>query len=524
VIRSTAKILSFWVFFVLPNSMYAQAPSGPQLAISNKYSAPQTEPRYLAFISDLHMGLGKQADGRWHATEDFRWPRALAGFLAEVSKRGGSAIDLIIVGDFLELWQPPAHIKCEGKSADLGCSLDEMEEITSVVIAAHAATFEALREFSTLGDNRIHVIPGNHDSTLLYEKVWRPVAAALGAESGRINLVSSGIWISNDGRIVAEHGHQIGSDVNRYESWPDIVKRVEEVDYVIRPWGERFVQRLFNAEELQYPIIDNLSPEAAGARYRMADRGLWRSAGDVARFVSFNLFETSLNQRLAGLGPDQAGAVEWSVKVGRGLGANLFIEALDPSDPFATELRHDTAEARAVRSELASMATDPNRLSDDEVRMLCNQIAIRKKVARCVEGTLGAAVQRTLFSKEQVLRRHLRERLAKVPRMRTFIYGHTHQYEKPWTVRVNELRDVTIINTGAFQRLVSEQGFLNRLNGRSPQEGLRSMTPDDLPPCYTAVLVAPTQARGPGTPQLIAWLMPEDGHGIVLDAADRRCQ
>jgi hypothetical protein len=68
--------------------------------------------------------------------------------------------------------------------------------------------------------------------------------------------VSSGIWTSNDGRIIAEHGHQIGSDVNRYESWPEIVQRVDGIDYVIRPWGERFVQQLFNAEEARYPITD----------------------------------------------------------------------------------------------------------------------------------------------------------------------------------------------------------------------------------------------------------------------------
>jgi hypothetical protein len=83
----------------------------------------------------------------------------------------------------------------------------------------------------------------------------------------------------------------------------------------------------------------------------MADRGLWRSAGDVARFVSFNLFETSLSQKLAVLGRDRGGQVQWSVKAGRRLGANLFVEALDPTDPFVTELRRDTAEALAVKSE-----------------------------------------------------------------------------------------------------------------------------------------------------------------------------
>jgi UDP-2,3-diacylglucosamine pyrophosphatase LpxH len=519
------SVTAFLLLFLIPSSAHTQGPSGPALATEGNYSAAQKEPRYLAFISDFHAGLGKQPDGRWQPTEDFRWPRALAGFLAELSRWGGDTVDLVIVGDFLELWQPPAHIKCEGRSAELGCTLDEMEEITRLVVAAHPTLFVALRDFSRRGDNRVHLIPGNHESTLLYEKVWGPVAAALGADSGRINLVRSGIWSSNDGRIVAEHGHQIGADVNRYATWPDIVQRVDGIDYVARPWGERFVQRLFNAEEVHYPIIDNLSPEAAGARYRMADRGLWGSAGDVARFLSFNLFETSLSQTLALLGPTERGRVQWSVRAGRRLGANLFMDALAPSDPFAIELRADTPEALAVRSELAAMAADADRLGDDEVRMLCDQIAIRKKTAVCIEGTLGATAQSTLYSKEQVMQRHFRERLAQFPRMRTFIYGHTHQYEKRWPVRVRDSTLVSVMNTGAFQRLVGDAGFLKRLRGRSPQEGLRTMSPEDLAPCYTAVLVEPADAGRIATPRLIAWHMDEDdGPGTVIDPADARCQ
>src|SRR5262249_20387640 len=47
------------------------------------------ERRLFVFVSDLHFGLGKLPDGRWNPIEDFRWPRALNGFLAEISRKSG---------------------------------------------------------------------------------------------------------------------------------------------------------------------------------------------------------------------------------------------------------------------------------------------------------------------------------------------------------------------------------------------------------------------------------------------------
>jgi hypothetical protein len=61
--------------------------------------------RFLAVISDHHMGLGRNAAGAWSPTEDFRWPKALKGFLDSLSQRGNHAVDLVVAGDLFELWQ-----------------------------------------------------------------------------------------------------------------------------------------------------------------------------------------------------------------------------------------------------------------------------------------------------------------------------------------------------------------------------------------------------------------------------------
>ena len=477
------------------------------------------EQRSFVFISDLHFGVGRRSDGSWDRTEDFRWPRALEGFLNKISADGNDRVDLVVVGDFLELWQPPAEIPCKGVSAGLGCTLDEMAALSRLVATAHAEELGLLRAFAERGENRLHLIPGNHDSTLRYARVWKPVGEALHADSGRIELVESGIWNSPGGKILAEHGHQIGLDVNGYENWPDILQRKDQVDYVVRPWGELFVQRLFNEQEEVYEIIDNLSPETAGASIRAADRGFWKSYDDVVRFISFNLWETSPKQKIISLGADSSGKREWNIRVARNKGADLFINAFAADDPLRQQIQAGDAEAEAIKARLGTLARDPASLPDEAVLHLCDLIAANGKTP-CLDQQLGAFAQHTLISKDKILARHLRNRQEKFQGIRTFIYGHTHLYENSRKIDLNGLIKVNVANTGAFQRLIDEEIFRSRLNGKSPAEALRTMPLEQLTPCYGFITVANEDAE----PVVRAWLMPEDGAGEFVFHADETCR
>jgi hypothetical protein len=294
-------------------------------------AAPVDQPRPIILISDLHLGLGRQPNGSWSPKEDFRWSGALAGFLEEISAWSRDRVDLVIVGDFLELWQPPAGVVCNGPTDDIGCTLAEAVQIVEYVVDAHPRDLALIRDFANRGENRVIIVllrnkrralmgsynvrdrdywtlPGNHDASLLLPEVWAPLGRALGADTGRVVLANSGLWTSADGTVVTEHGHQIGSDVNRYSSWPQITIERGRTIYVERSWGELFVQRLFNREEKNYPIIDNVFPLSMGAKYRLADRGFQKSAADLARFIAFNLFENSVAQKVASLGPDDGKA------------------------------------------------------------------------------------------------------------------------------------------------------------------------------------------------------------------------
>lgn len=489
--------------------------------------------RFLAVISDHHMGLGRNAPGTWSPTEDFRWPRALKGFLDSLSQRGNHAVDLVIAGDLFELWQPPKHIECIGASADLGCTVDEMVMISDIVASAHAPELAMLADFAERGENRVYIIPGNHDAALLFEAVWQKFAVPLRAAKGRVQLVPSGIWTSADGYVVVEHGHQIGADVNKYAGWPNVNQLFRSEGgktYVVRPWGERFVQRVFNDQEAQYPIIDNLSPESAGVRYRMADRGLWGSLGDLARFIAFNVFETSAAQKTGLLGPPLPNEPEekkWDMPTARMAGYQLLAKALPAGDPFGKELLANNERAAALRKELNRLVADEKELSDGELRALCELAAANSEGAwtLCRQAQLGALVEATLVPLRWKLREHLKLRFDEFKRMRVFIYGHTHAMQAPWSLDVDSSAAVVVANSGAFQRLIDDDGFMARVNAKkwSAAEGLRRLKPEDLPPCYGVILVPYAGARPEPDAQM--WWMPEDEKaGEFISPRDKRCR
>jgi UDP-2,3-diacylglucosamine pyrophosphatase LpxH len=479
-----------------------------------------TSDRSMVVISDLHLGLGKNTNDSWNKKEDFRWHKAFTTFLHEISKIGNQQVDLIIAGDFLDMWQPPENIRCEGVSAELGCTVDEMKTVAVWIKNAHKEVFNALRDFSQRGDNRLYIIPGNHDSALLIAAVWEPVGLALEENKGRVNFVGSGIWKSTDGTIVIEHGHQIGSEANRYSSWPDIVKSHGGKDFIIRPWGERFVQKIFNEQENNYPIIDNLSPESAGIRYRMADRKIWGTGEDIAKFVSFNLFQTSLRQKVQILGDERfpEEKPKWDIPKARRQGHRLFVAALPKDDPFRTELLSDTEQAVNARMELDALATDEKQLPDENVKLLCEEAEIRREPI-CKKPELGATIEKLLVPRGWVLANHLSQRMSEFPQMLYFIYGHTHLFEEPW--QPSSTLRVKVMNSGAFHRVIDEKGFLLRVNekGITPEEGLKRFALEELPPCYAFVIMSPGKE-----PQVLKWVMKEESEsGIAVNSKDQAC-
>jgi len=181
--------------------------------------APAQVPRSIVVVSDMHMGVGRTSTGGWHPFEDFRWSSEFAAFLKTVDQEGHGAVDLVLNGDTFELLQSTVD-GCDPPEADAGCREAEALVRVERVLSAHEAEIDALAQFARAGSNRVVFVPGDHDAALVLPSIARRLAGALPAPAGRVEVATSGYWVSSDGKVYAEHGHQIGSNPHRFESWP----------------------------------------------------------------------------------------------------------------------------------------------------------------------------------------------------------------------------------------------------------------------------------------------------------------
>jgi hypothetical protein len=152
--------------------------------------------------------------------------------------------------------------------------------------------------------------------------------------------------------------------------------------------------------------------------------------------------------------------------------------------------------------------------------MLCDE-ASQQGDPLCKRPTAGHLVQEIFVPHDRVMRSHLKKRLRDYPHMRTFIYGHTHQLEKRHLVKnvdENERISVDVLNSGAFQRIIDKKGYLKRVGSKNPAEELSNLKHDDLPPCYTAILMPPlmpTYGDSPH-PETVRWHMSGTAGKFVL--------
>jgi metallophosphoesterase superfamily enzyme len=481
-------------------------------------SAPQGE-REVVLLSDLHLGSGRGSDGTWQRSEDFRWPAALARLLDELG-RGPQPIDLVILGDFLELWQRDG-VPCPAESHDVGCTTADIRDAAELVTRAHDDAFRSLRDFAARGENRLYVVPGNHDAALLVPEVWTVVGEALGQAGGHVLLVSGGIWSSADGGLVAEHGHQVGWDVNAYPGWPIVTATDRQGrERMVVPWGERFVQGLFNEKEQTYPVIDNLSPESASIGYLRQLEGTLGTATEIARAIAFNLFQTSLIQKGQSLGPrSTAGGGGGRTAVsGRQAGSRLIVAALPDGDPFREAIVVTTGAGAETRAELDRLtdARQPDALSDAAILDLCDrsmQLGHGDPCSPTAGGIAGAVIES--WFPGRLMAAHLAKLVnSSQPWLATFVYGHTHLLEPAHPVDIAGGRRVEVLNTGAFQRVMKDVDLRARADfcKIAPAESLNRFTLErDFKPCYGIVRASRVDRRWRA--ETWFWHADEDGSG-----------
>lgn len=472
------------------------------------------------FISDLHLGVGRDSTGKWSPLEDFRWHDDLVGFLNHVSHATSNNAQLIILGDFVELWQS-ANMQCRengliacrttdcisGTAPDRGCPGTEALARLERVTKEHAKTLRELGAFTSRGSNSLVVVPGNHDAALLMPSVATALVAAIGAAPGRLEFRQQGYWLSPDGRILGEHGHQFDR-VNRFRTWPSPFEQ-EAPNRMERPWGEQMVQEFYNQYEAQFPIVDNLNSEAEGLRLGIATLHAKGIAIAVNRFLWFLLFETSGGQFVDFLGDAKRGTPrEWDVaSVKRSKDTAFLASSMDRDDPA-----YEAVRASLLNNELTVRPAD---LTDDDIRELCDkrlllQEKYRRKrshdqieqcplVDQARHQNLGYVVDKVLQRGRANEMRYIGRRFAEIekeigrkPAIDAYIFGHTHSSTNGELLTIGP-RKVLSINDGAFQRLISDRALSKLVRDRQLKTAdvLTQLGVEDLTPCYSFVRVDP---------------------------------
>lgn len=497
-------------------------PARPVLLPAPEQPAGQ---RQLVVISDLHLGLGELTPGHWDAYEDFRWAGELEQFLKAIDAAGHGATDLLLNGDSFELWQS-RRPDCQSPDPDVGCSEYEALARFALVAQAHARELRALGSFADSGNNRVVMIPGNHDAALLLPKVAAAAVQVTGARPGRVQVASSGYWLSSDGRTFVEHGHQSGIDgANTFSRWPTPFTSGPAGPYLQRPWGEQFMREFFDRYEDRYPILDNIEPLAEAARYGLASEQLAGGAEAAQTFVRLLLRQTSPRQAKSLLAP-LLGAPRWDLKAIRARdGWLLGPQVLPPGDPLTLAVARGQGEGWLGRS--------VPELTDSQIVHLCDQRALLNNlrtgsgppaascppVASAQDAAQSLQVERdsVLADRVAALRGVLRERGMQAP-VQLYVFGHTHVAEAPFRLQ-RGADPALVVNSGAWQRITSA-AFLEAERARrglTLAATLPALQPEDLAACYPLVRVAPYPSGAAPVPHL--WSFVRAGGTWQLQAA-----
>jgi UDP-2,3-diacylglucosamine pyrophosphatase LpxH len=225
--------------------------------------------RSIIIISDLHISEGRLDDF------DEELEQHLVSFLSWLAKQK-EPVELVINGDFLDFVQAAPY---SGRSLEAvtheGIPLCFSEEQSVVkfraILRAHPMVFASLRNFLNGNNNRLVVLPGNHDPDFFWPSIRREFTAAVG-RIGSTDQVSfclersyrpldyPWLWI--------EHGHQhdkinsffVGGEERWSELKPPIFEDTLGVPRLCECIGTRFMIRYLNSLDASYPYVDNVKP------------------------------------------------------------------------------------------------------------------------------------------------------------------------------------------------------------------------------------------------------------------------
>src|SRR5262249_48106552 len=207
---------------------------------------------------------------------------------------------------------------------------------------------------------------------------------------------------------------------------------------LFRPWGENFVQSLYNDVEVQLPLIDNMVPDSEGrALYERYSAETGRKWADLAKFVEFNLLQTSFYQKVQALDLNRPNEQLTRDKVQQCrmcLGEAIFTIGNPLAEAILSQGGEDAANFRRALRERE------RGLGDNEAQPLCERAVLASPGAQLPLGASGSAdaicigslatATRAIFDPDgsQTLRARVKEwYAASKGRLSLYVFGHTHE-------------------------------------------------------------------------------------------------
>ncbi len=504
------------------------------------------------YISDSHIGTGGQCVGQgcrdgWHNMEDFRWEDDFRQFINFLGRKISKPIDLVMVGDSFELWQDMAGIPCkdDGQRSNFGCNAEQSKKRVEKVGEKHAEVFKILSDFVRPDkDNKIIMLPGNHDAALAMNTVASTVKEQF-TEGAKKNVCVDEDGMIQGKDIFVEHGHQLEGDMNRYDdplngtiecinSDGKAVNCNDNDAFVRRSWGENFVQNYFNDYEDLFPIIDNYATEGAGVpdgvQRGFKASSLPKKSSAVLGFLSFLFTKQTLAHLGDVLTTEQEGVTaicrnendkkcidlktmgEWPINhkifsqlPGKSKDALQFI--------FDTEAKPDADEPVKLKDVYANYSSEDASKLDILLIATCLYWAQENGNVRCSysKETLSAGgtkikqwIEGIIDPDYDKVVDHIKHREKQFrDEFKYFIYGHTHFAEQ------KKKNGKIILNTGAWQRVTDPDDIEKIIqkctdSGRDEKDCFKTMTPDKLTPCYS---FAASELGSYTTPTLFWWAL-----------------
>jgi hypothetical protein len=465
-------------------------------------AAQTTAQRAIVVISDLHMGAGRGDD-------HFRWSPEFSAFLRAIDAQHRGAVDLVLNGDTFEI------------PADEAAALPALER----VLPAHAAELEALTVFAKAGSNRIALIPGDADASLRFANVADRVARALGGSNDRVRIAAAGYWLSADGKVHTEHGHEIG----------------------FRTQDSAALRELHQRLEATYRVVHHVAVRGSGAKYALAADSTLLSGGAAVQLVREALFNVSWQQFRMELDDGEVQAPRWDLSQARSQGASLLASSLPDDDPLK-----GLAATLAADGQLTAVAGE---LTDQELTAICDYRAAVRRARRRFEPlvtqfaprgpavvecprtpeTRGAIFEYFWRTRDELYGNHV-ERARKQSNNpnapRVFAIGHSHLADRAQSYAnlisggllkipmegfspVRGALTPIVINGGAWNRTITPVQLerLKAERGGAWHDFLRSLAPEDLPPCYSFVQV-PAYTQDP-EPAVRYWRRGDNGEWSI---------